>query len=58
MSSTPAATPNGPHRRQRPETAKYANFAQQNWEEEMAAGPCYPIKKAWEQLEVSLPDPG
>lgn len=44
--------------RVRPGIARYATFSLQNWEEEMAAGPCYPIKKSWEQLEVAVPDPG
>lgn len=56
--ATTTTAPNTPHHRRKPVTARYANFALQNWEEEMAAGPCYPIKKSWEQLEVSLPDPG
>ncbi|KAK5064481.1 hypothetical protein LTR84_000314 [Exophiala bonariae] len=60
---TSAASEHRPSRpsdlqRVKPGVARYATFSLQNWEEEMAAGPCYPIKKSWEQLEVAVPDPG
>lgn len=45
------------HSHQPAPRARYAAFSLRNWEEEMAAGPCYPMRKPWEPLEVAVPDP-